>query len=132
MFALTLMAAALLSGAATPVESLPPIPDGLKPLSAHEVVMQVRDQKTALGLTDEQVLALDALHNTVRNEKHQWKHQAGKPHEMQHVPMISKTQAYRGAMGVLTREQQLRCQTIFAVPAKAQAKHKYTAPHGKP
>jgi hypothetical protein len=51
---------------------------------------------------------------------------------MQHVPMISKTQAYRGAMGVLTREQQLRCQTIFAVPAKAQAKHKYTAPHGKP
>jgi hypothetical protein len=131
MFALTLLAAALLSGAVT-TESLPPIPQGLKPLQAHEVVMQVRDQKAALGLSDEQVLALDALHNQIRNEKHQWTHQGGKPHEMQHVPMISKTQAYNGAMGVLTREQQLRCQTIFAVPAKPQAKHKYTAPHGKP
>ena len=132
MFTLTLLVAALLSGAATPAESLPPMPGGLKPLKAHEVVMQVRDQQVALGLTNDQVLALDALHNTINNEKHQWKHQGGKPHEMQHVPMISKDQAYQGAMAVLTPEQRQRCQTLFAVPAKPQAKHKYTAPHGKP
>jgi Spy/CpxP family protein refolding chaperone len=131
MFTLTLLAAALLSGAAT-TDSVPPIPAGLKPLSAHEVVMQVRDQQAALGLTDQQVLDLDALHTQIRTEKHQYKHQAGKPMDMQHVPMISKTQAYEETMAVLTPEQRERCQKLFAAPAQPKAKHKIIVPHGKP
>jgi len=132
MFALTLLAAALLSGTATPADSIPPIPAGLKPLAAHEVVMQVRDQQAALGLTDQQVLDLDALHTQIRTEKHQYKHQAGKPMDMQHVPMISQAQAYDEAMAVLTPEQQQRCQAIFAAPARTPAHRKPIVPHGKP
>jgi hypothetical protein len=132
MFALTLLAAALLSGAAAPADSIPPIPDGLKPLKAHEVVMEVRDQQVALGLTDEQVSALDALHSQIKGERHQWKHQAGKPHEMQHVPMISQTEAYDATMAMLTPEQQERCEKLFAAPATPKARHKIIVPHGKP
>ena len=128
MLTLTLLVTAL-QFAGGPV---PPIPAGLKPLKAHEVVMQVRDQQAALGLTNQQVLALDALHTRIKTEKHQYKHQAGKPMDMRHVPMISKTQAYEETMAVLTPEQQERCRTIFAMPAKTPAKHKYVAPHGKP
>jgi hypothetical protein len=132
MFALTLLAAALLSGAATQAGTTPPIPDGLKPLKAHEVVMQVRDQQVALGLTDQQVAELNALHSQIKNEKHEWKHQAGKPMEMQHVPMISSTQAYEDAMAVLTPGQQERCQKLFAAPAQPRAQRKPIVPHGKP
>jgi hypothetical protein len=132
MFALTLIAAALLSGAATPTDSVPPIPAGLKPLSAHEVVMQVRDQQAALGLTDQQVLDLDALHTQIKTEKHQYRHQPGKSMDMQHVPMISKTQAYEETMAVLTPEQQERCQRLFAAPAQPRAHRKPIVPHGKP
>jgi Spy/CpxP family protein refolding chaperone len=131
MFALTLLAAALLSGAAT-TDSVPPMPEGLKPLKAHEVVMQVRDEQAALGLTDEQVRALDALHSQIKNEQHQWKHQPGKSMEMQHVPMISRTEAYDATMAMLTPEQQERCEKLFAAPATPKAKHKIIVPHGKP
>jgi len=132
VFALTLLAAALLSGASAPADSIPPIPEGLKPLAAHEVVMQVRDEQTALGLTDEQVSALDALHSQIKGEKHQWKHQTGKPHEIQHMPMISQTQAYDATMAMLTPEQQERCLKLFAAPAPAPAHHQPIVPHGKP
>ena len=77
--------------------------EGLKP---HEVVEQVLGLRTQLALTDEQTAKLTELHVTVRDERHQYSHNGGKPaHAARHQQMITRSQAYADAMAILTPEQ---------------------------
>jgi len=94
------------------------------------------------GLTQKQ-LSLDPLYDrfaqlddlsiAIRTEKHTYTHQGGKPHNTQHVPMVTRQQAYDKAIAVLTPEQQGRLESLYQIPAPAQpAPRKLTVPHGKP
>ena len=90
-------------------------------------------QKELLNLTDEQFTRLDDLSIAIRTEKHSFTHQGGKPHNTQHVPMVTRRQAYEKALAVLTPDQQARLEALFQAPALAErAPRKLVTPHGKP
>lgn len=119
---LTLTAVLLLAAAPSPTtgQSLPPAFRGLKP---YEVVTQIVAQREALDLTEAQVIRLDSLRLAVRTEKHRFTHRGGKPHRTRHVTMISRGQAFKQAMSVLTPEQQERVERLFQttpVPSPGQ------------
>jgi Spy/CpxP family protein refolding chaperone len=128
------LSATLLITAAVPARADGPVPPALKSLKAYQVVEQVMAQRALLDLTDEQFARLDDLSLTVRTEKHSFTHQGGKPHFTQHVPMITRQQAYTQALAILTPEQQARFEALYPAPssgAKPVAR-KLTVPHGKP
>lgn len=123
----------LLTSTAVGARGDSPVPAAFKRLKPYQVIEQIMAQREGLGLTERQFAALDSLSLVVRNEKHQFTHQGGKPHTTQHVPMVSRRQAYKLALAVLTPEQQTRAQYLFPAPAPlVQAERKYTLPHGKP
>ena len=77
----------------------------LSGLKAHEVPQQMLDLRGELGLTDEQVSELNELHVAIRDERHQYSHSGGKPHNTVHQAMITREQAYTDAMAILTPDQ---------------------------
>lgn len=127
------VAAFLLAGATTAARADGPVPQTFRSLKPYQVVEQIMALREVLSLSDEQFGRLDDLSIAIRTEKHRWTHEAGKPHFVQHVPMVTRQQAYDKVLAVLTPEQQARIEALFPAPAPAQrAPHKYTAPHGKP
>lgn len=127
------LTAVLLAGAITAARAAGPVPQTFKSLKPYQVVEQVMALREVLSLSDEQFARLADLSVAIQSEKHQWKHQGGKPHESRHVPMVTRQQAYDRTLAVLTPDQQARLQALFPAPAPAQrAPRKYTAPHGKP
>ncbi len=90
-------------------------------------------QKEVLSLTEQQFARLDELSIAIRTEKHSFTHQGGKPHNTQHVPMVSRQQAYDRALAILTPEQQVRLEGVYQIPATTvRAPRELITPHGKP
>jgi hypothetical protein len=97
------------------------------------VVEQIMVQREVLSLTDQQFARLDDLTIAIRTEKHSFTHQGGKPHNTQHVLMITRQQAYDEALAVLTPDQQAQLESLYLIPVTAErAPHKLITPHGKP
>ncbi len=129
---LGLTAALLLTATAT-ARADGPVPQAFRSFKPYQVVEQIMAQKEVLSLTDQQFARLDDLSIAIRTEKHSFTHQGGKPHNTQHVPMVSRQQAYDQAMALLTADQRARLESLYQVPAAAQrAPRKLTTPHGKP
>jgi Spy/CpxP family protein refolding chaperone len=107
-------------------------PEGLESLKPHEVVEQVLNFRDRLALTDEQIVKLNELHITVRDERHQYSHGGGKPHITKHQAMITRGQAYADAMAILTpaqREQAITLLTTLPETTKIPASLKTGKPH---
>lgn len=128
------LSATLLLAVAVPARADGPVPRSFKSLKPYQVVEQVMAQRQLLSLTDEQFYRLDDLSNAIRNEKHRFIHQGGKPHTTTHVPMVTHQQAFDRALAILTPDQQMRFEAIFQAPEpiKAQPARKPIVPHGKP
>lgn len=127
------LTAALLLGVTAIARADGPVPQALRSLKPYRVVEQIMAQREVLSLTDQQFARLDDLTIAIRTEKHSFTHQGGKPHNTQHVPMITRQQAYDEALAVLTPEQQARLESMYLIPATAErAPRKLITPHGKP
>lgn len=83
---------------------------GLKP---HEVPRAVVSLRNELGLTEEQVTELNDLHVSIREEKHQYSHSGGKPHNTLHQAMVTRELAYTDAMAILTPDQRPQAVELF-------------------
>jgi Spy/CpxP family protein refolding chaperone len=127
------LATALLLTTTATARADSPVPQAFHSLKAYQVVEQVMAQREVLDLTEQQFARLDDLTIAIRTEKHTYTHQGGKPHNTQHVPMVSRQQAYEQALALLTPEQQARLESLYQIPAPAQRAHsRLIAPHGKP
>ena len=127
------LTAALLLSATASARADGPVPQAFRSFKPYQVVEQIMAQRGILNLTDEQFARLDDLSLAVRTEKHSFSHQGGKPHNTQHVPMVTRQQAYDQALALLTPEQQARLESLYLIPASAErAPRKLTVPHGKP
>jgi hypothetical protein len=60
---------------------------GLRP---HEVPQEILGLWSELGLTDEQAAALNGLHLSIRDERHQYSHSGQKPHNTVHQAMVTR------------------------------------------
>jgi hypothetical protein len=92
------------------------VPTSLESLKPHEIVQGFVAERQGLGLTDDQVKDLQALHVAVRDEPHRYteKQHGGKgPRHLMMEPMISKRRAYNDALSYLTPEQQKRADKQF-------------------
>ena len=89
------------------------LPAGLETGKPHEVVEHILGARGKLGLNEAQVQQLEELHIAIRDEKHQYSHVGGKPHDSKHQRMITRQQAFADAMAVLTPEQRLRVVELF-------------------
>ena len=100
MFARTVLGltAVLLVGTAVAARADGPVPPAFKSLRPYQVVEQIMAQREVLSLTDRQFARLDDLTIAIRTEQHSFTHQGGKPHNTQHVPMITRQQAYDEAL----------------------------------
>jgi Spy/CpxP family protein refolding chaperone len=108
------IAATIGSYAVGPVPALAQdAPEELESLKPHEIVQEVLNFRDRLALTPEQVVQLNELHVTVRDEKHQYSHSGGKPHVTKHEAMITRGQAYADAMAILTPEQRGQAVTLL-------------------
>jgi Spy/CpxP family protein refolding chaperone len=127
------LTAALLLGATASAPADGPVPQALRSFKPYQVVEQIMVQREVLSLTDQQFARLDDLTIAIRTEKHSFTHQGGKPHSTQHVPMITRQQAYDEALAVLTPDQQAQLESLYLIPVTAErAPHKLITPHGKP
>ena len=127
------LTAVLLLGATAIARAYGPVPQALRSFKPYQVVEQIMAQREILSLSSEQFARLDELSIAVRTEKHSYTHQGGKPHNTQHVPMISRQQAYDQALVLLTPEQQARLESLYLIPVTAEpVPHKLITPHGKP
>ena len=127
------LTAVLLLGATAIARADGPVPQALRSFKPYQVVEQIMAQREILSLSSEQFARLDELSIAVRTEKHSYTHQGGKPHNTQHVPMISRQQAYDQALVLLTPEQQARLESLYLIPVTAEpVPHKLITPHGKP
>ena len=125
--------AALLAAAAGPARADGPMPPAFRSFKAYQIVEQIMAQRQVLNLTDVQFVRLDDLSLAIRTEKHRFTHQGGKPHRTQHLPMVTRQQAYQRAVAILTTDQQARLEALFPAPApRPPTAHKLTVPHGKP
>ena len=90
------------------------LPASLNSVKPHEVVEHILAEQKKLGLSGAQVQQLQELHVAIRDEKHQYSHAGGKPHETKHQRMITREQAFADAMAVLSAEQRLRVVELFS------------------
>ncbi len=91
------------------------MPAGLKDLKPHELIEQVLNQKTALGLSTLQVTQLTAWHESVADEPHRFKHdRTTKPQRTTHLPMIEREAAFDSTIALLTPAQGAQLATLFA------------------
>ena len=96
------------------------VPPSLESLKPHEVVEAFLAERGILGLSEQQVRDLDALHVAIRDEQHRYTRRAHGPKGPEHMmmePMISKRRAYNDALSYLTPEQQGRAARWFRDPA---------------
>ena len=127
------LTAALLLSATASARAAGPVPQAFRSFKPYQVVEQIMAQREVLSLTDEQFARLDDLSIAIRTEKHSFTHRGGKPHNTQHVPMVTRQQAYDQALALLTPEQQARLEALYLVPAPAErTSRQLTVPHGKP
>lgn len=98
------------------------LPAPVRKLKPHQIVESVLNNRTQLGLTDEQVEKLNAWHVGVRDEKHQFAPTGRtKPPFDTMKPMISRDEAYRNTVAVLTPDQRQRwLKLLEAAPAAKQ------------
>ncbi len=90
------------------------IPPGLAKLKPHEVVEQVLSKKAELGLSEDQFAKLSSWHDRVADEPHRFKHDpTKKPHDVTHVPMISRREAFDSTIAILTPTQREQLETLF-------------------
>lgn len=109
---LGLLLAVATSGAG---QSPTPIPAGLKGAKPYEVVEQVLNKRTELALSDDQVLRLTTWHERVADEPHRFKHDpTKKPHDVTHVPMIGRQEAFDSTVAILNPAQRAQLATLFA------------------
>jgi hypothetical protein len=84
------------------------VPAALQGLKPHVIVERVLAQRKQLALSDDQVRQLEELHLMIRDEKHRYTHQGGKPHLTTHQQMVTRSQAFGDAMAILTPDQRLQ------------------------
>ena len=109
---LGLLLAVATSGAG---QSPTPIPAGLKGAKPYEVVEQVLNKRTELALSDDQVLRLTTWHERVADEPHRFKHDpTKKPHDVTHMPMIGRQEAFDSTVAILTPKQRNQLASLFA------------------
>lgn len=84
------------------------VPAALQDLKPHVIVERVLAQRKQLALSDDQVRQLEELHLMIRDEKHRYTHQGGKPHLTTHQQMVTRSQAFGDAMAILTPDQRLQ------------------------
>ncbi|MBL8977719.1 MAG: hypothetical protein JNM53_04875, partial [Gemmatimonadetes bacterium] len=129
MFAHTLIQALALAVTIGATQGDPPLPAGLRSLPPHEVVAQLLSKRTDLGLSWQQTAQLDSLHLAIRSEKHRYTREGLKAHQLRHVRMISREEAFGQAVAVLTPEQQSRLEALF--PAAPRAVRRVRGAPGK-
>ena len=92
------------------------VPASLDDLKPHEIPLAFLAERQGLGLSDDQVQNLQALHVAIRDEPHRYeRHQPGPkghPHMMME-PMVSKRRAYNDVLSYLTTEQQAAAGRLF-------------------
>ena len=96
------------------------VPRSLDGLQPHEIVEAFVAERGSLGLSEQQVRDLTALHIAVRDEAHRYTreaHGAKGPEHMMMEPMITKRRAYNDALSYLTADQQARAAVRFRDPA---------------
>jgi hypothetical protein len=96
------------------------VPASLDALKPHEMVETFVAERGSLGLSEQQVRDLTALHIAIRDEAHRYTRKAhgGKgPEHMMMKPMITKRRAYNDALSYLTPDQQARAAARFRDPA---------------
>jgi hypothetical protein len=107
----------LLLGSAAPAtaQASATIPAGVKDLKPHEVIEQVLNTQVELALSPGQVARLTDWHERVADEPHRFKHDPTKgPHDVTHVPMIGRQEAFDSTLAILTPTQQKQLATLFA------------------
>ena len=119
MFAHPLIQALALAATIGATQGDPPVPAGLRRLPPHEVVAQLLEKRSDLGLSWQQTAQLDSLHLAIRSEKHRYTREGLKAHQLRHVPMTSRKEAFGQAVAVLTPEQQ--SQLAAALSARLSA-----------
>jgi len=91
-----------------------PIPTGLKHAKPHEVVERILDKKADLALSEDQVARLTDWHERVADEPHRFKHDpARKPHDVTHVRMIGRQEAFDSSVAFLTPAQRNQLASLF-------------------
>lgn len=130
MFAHPLIQALALAATIGAMQGDPPVPAGLRRLPPHEVVAQLLEKRSDLGLSWQQTAQLDSLHLAIRSEKHRYTREGLKAHQLRHVPMISRKEAFGQAVAVLTPEQQSRLEALF--PAAPRVVRRVRGAPGKP
>ncbi len=96
------------------------VPASLEGLKPHEIVQAFAAEAGALGLSQNQVEDLEALHLAVRDESHRYTMRGapGKAHMQRRMePMISRQRAYIDALSYLTPDQQERAIKAFNRPS---------------
>lgn len=84
------------------------VPAALQSVKPHVVVERVLAERERLALSGDQVRQLEELHLTIRDEKHRYAHEGGKPHQTTHQRMVTRSQAFADAMAILTPDQRLQ------------------------
>lgn len=91
------------------------IPPGLSGRKPHEIVEQVLNKKSDLALSEDQVARLTAWHEQVADEPHRFKHDpTRKPHDVTHVPMVGRQEAFDSTIAILTAAQRQKLGSLFA------------------
>ncbi|MEO7238029.1 MAG: hypothetical protein ABIZ96_05370 [Gemmatimonadales bacterium] len=96
------------------------VPASLEGLKPHEIVQAFAAEAGALGLSQNQVEDLQALHVAVRDESHRYAMRGapGKAHKNRMMePMISRRRAYNDALSYLTPDQQESAIKLFNTPS---------------
>lgn len=112
---LTLAGLLLLSATSGAAQGRTPIPAGLRRAKPHEIVEGVLNMKAELALSPDQVSRLTAWHEQVADEPHRFKHDpTKKPHDVTHVPMIGRQEAFDTTVAILTPAQRQQLGSLFA------------------
>lgn len=111
----TFLAAALFTAAIHSPALAQQVPQALESYKPHEIVEAVISEAQPLSLTADQVKRLDALHVSVRDERHRWAETPGnKAHKtLKMKSMISQERAYRDALAILTATQRQQLERSF-------------------
>jgi ATP-dependent Clp protease ATP-binding subunit ClpA len=122
---LTLAGLLLLSATSGAAQGRTPIPAGLRRAKPHEIVEGVLNMKAELALSPDQVSRLTAWHEQVADEPHRFKHDpTKKPHDVTHVPMIGRQEAFDSTVAILTPAQRNQLASLFGTIPPGLSGHK--------
>src|SRR5687767_2355316 len=74
------------------------LPARFQSVKPHRIVEEILRERKKLGLSEAQTKQLDELHVMIRDEKHRYSHNGGKPHKTEHQQMVTREQAFADAM----------------------------------